>query len=78
MTVQLDEARRRELQEQLQILFRSQFDEQLSDYRAEEIVSLMLRTLAPAVYNQAVQDARAFLQARLDDLDGEVYAPEER
>ena len=28
-------------------------------------------------YNQAVQDARAFLQTKLDDLDGELYEPEE-
>jgi uncharacterized protein (DUF2164 family) len=34
----------------------------------------MLRTLGPAVYNQAVQDVRVNLQTRLDDLEGEVYA----
>jgi len=28
------------------------------------------------LYNQAVQDARKFMQERLDDLDGEVYRPE--
>jgi uncharacterized protein (DUF2164 family) len=46
----------------------------LSEFRAGEIVDLMLRTLGPAVYNQAVQDVRANLQTRLDDLEGEVYA----
>jgi uncharacterized protein (DUF2164 family) len=30
--------------------------------------------LGPAVYNQAVQDVRAHLQTKLDDLDGEVHA----
>jgi uncharacterized protein (DUF2164 family) len=30
--------------------------------------------LAPDIYNQAVQDVRAHLQAKLDDLDGEVFA----
>ena len=58
----------------LQQLFSKEFDETLSEFRAGEIVDLMLRTLGPAVYNQAVQDVRANLQTRLDDLEGEVYA----
>ena len=33
----------------------------------------MLKTLGPAVYNQAVQDVRAHFQTKLDDLEGEVY-----
>ena len=33
----------------------------------------MLETLGPGIYNQAVQDVRANLQSKLDDLDGEVY-----
>jgi len=35
-----------------------------------------LRRGAP-VYNQAIQDARVFLHAKLEDLDGEFYEPEE-
>jgi uncharacterized protein (DUF2164 family) len=66
--------RRARLTAHLQQLFSKEFDEKLSDFRAGEIVDLMLRTLGPAVYNQAVQDVRANLQTRLDDLEGEVYA----
>jgi uncharacterized protein (DUF2164 family) len=66
--------RRARLTAHLQLLFSKEFDEKLSDFRAGEIVDLMLRTLGPAVYNQAVQDVRANLQTRLDDLEGEVYA----
>jgi uncharacterized protein (DUF2164 family) len=66
--------RRARLTAHLQLLFSKEFDEKLSDFRAGEIVDLMLRTLGPAVYNQAVQDVRANLQPRLDDLEGEVYA----
>ena len=49
------------------------FDEKLSDLRASEIIDLMLTTLGPEIYNQAVQDVRAHLQGKLDDLDGEVF-----
>ena len=74
MNITLAPDRRARLTALLQTLFSREFDEELSEFRAAEIVDLMLRTLGPAVYNQAVQDVRAQLQSRLDDLEGEVYA----
>ena len=59
--------------DRLHQLYRDEFDEQLSAFHADQIVDLFLATLGPAVYNQAVQDVRAHLQSKLDDLDGEVY-----
>lgn len=72
--VELAEDRRERLRAHLQTFFREEFDETLSEFRANELIDLLLRTLGPEVYNQAVQDVRAHFQARLDDLDGEVYA----
>jgi len=77
MAVKLDEARRAQLIEELQAHFKQNFDEQLSEFRAAQILEFFLGSLGPQVYNQAVQDARAFFQQKLDDLDGEVYLPEE-
>lgn len=74
MKIVLAPDRRARLTAHLQQLFSKEFDEKLSEFRAGEIVDLMLRTLGSAVYNQAVQDVRANLQTRLDDLEGEVYA----
>lgn len=73
MQVKLDPARRQRVAMHLQKLFSTEFDEQLSDFRANEVIDLMLRTLGPDIYNQAVQDVRAHLQGKLDDLDGEVF-----
>jgi len=73
MKVALDPERRTRLVAHLQKLFSKQFDEDLSDFRAEQIIDLMLRTLGPAVYNQAVQDVRTHFQVKLDDLEGEVF-----
>ena len=72
-SITLSDDRRARLVGQLQTLFRAEFDESLSDFRAEQILDLMLTTLGPGIYNQAVQDVRAHLQTKLDDLDGEVY-----
>ena len=75
--IQLSDARRERLIGQLQTLFRAEFDETLSEFRAREILDLMLTTLGPGIYNQAVQDVRAHLQTKLDDLDGEVYVDDQ-
>ena len=71
--IRLTEERRERLVGQLQTLFEREFDETLSTFRAEQVLDLMLTTLGPGIYNQAVQDVRAHLQSKLDDLDGEVY-----
>jgi uncharacterized protein (DUF2164 family) len=72
--IKLDPARRARVSAHLQKLFSAEFDEKLSDFRASQIIDLMLKTMGPAVYNQAVQDVRANLQGKLDDLEGEVFA----
>ena len=72
-SIELSETRRERLIGQLQTLFQAEFDETLSSFRAEQVLDLMLTTLGPGIYNQAVQDVRAHLQTKLDDLDGEVY-----
>ncbi len=73
MQIKLNDERKHEFVAQLQALFQSQFDEDLSAFRADEVLELFLKTLGPSVYNQAVQDVRGHLQSKLDDLDGEIY-----
>jgi len=74
MAIALESQRRARVVARLQLLFSKEFDEKLSDFQANAVVDLMLKTLGPAVYNQAVQDVRAHMQVKLDDLDGEVFA----
>ncbi|NJD19914.1 MAG: DUF2164 domain-containing protein [Gemmatimonadetes bacterium] len=76
MAIQLDDARREQLIRRLQGFFLKELDEDLSRFRAEQILDFHLDALGPQVYNQAVQDARKFMQERLDDLDAEVHVPE--
>jgi uncharacterized protein (DUF2164 family) len=76
VSIELDERRREQLVAKLQAFFLDQFDEDLSRFRAEQVIDFVSAALGPQVYNQAVQDARKFMQERLDDLDGEVHEPE--
>lgn len=48
----------------------------LSDFRAEGLLDFFLKQLGPALYNQGVGDAVQAMQAKLVDLDGEVFEPE--
>lgn len=76
MPISLDEQRRGSLTSQLQGFFLEEFDEEISHFRATQILEFFLAALGPQVYNQGIQDARGFMQEKLDDLDGEIYAPE--
>ncbi|MGI9627774.1 MAG: DUF2164 domain-containing protein [Longimicrobiales bacterium] len=76
MALKLAPPRKQRLIEGLQGFFLEEFDEELSPFRSEQIVDFCLGLLGPQVYNQGVQDARRFLQEKLDDLDGEVHEPE--
>ena len=77
MMPDLSEERREALRDHLIRLFSSDFDETLTEFRADAVIDLMLKTLSPTVYNQAVQDVRQHLQIKLDDLDGEIYLDSE-
>lgn len=73
--MQLDEERRAGIGAMLQQFYLDEFDEELSAFRATQLIDFLLETLGPQVYNQAVQDARRFMLQKLGDLDGEVYKP---
>jgi uncharacterized protein (DUF2164 family) len=77
MRANLSDERRGILEEAVQQLFREEFERDLSEFHASRLTDFYLNQLGPPVYNQAVQDARAYIQLKLDDLDGEVYEPEE-
>ena len=73
MKIELDEDKKIEFTKKLMMLFREEFDLDLSEFRAGEVLQLCTDTLCPAVYNQAVQDVRDHMQTKIDDLDGEIY-----
>ncbi len=75
MSVELSDERRSELVLRLQGFFLEQFEEELSEFRAEHLLDFVLEAMGPQVYNQAVQDARVFMQRKLEDLEGEVWMP---
>jgi uncharacterized protein (DUF2164 family) len=76
MKVRLSPDRRAVLLESLVAYYATEFDETLSPFRAESLVDFFVKELGPLVYNQGVRDAAAYMQAKLGDIEGEVYERE--
>jgi uncharacterized protein (DUF2164 family) len=73
MRIKLSLERRASLLSAIKRHFSAEFDDELSDFRAAGLLDFFVRELGPAVYNQGVRDASSYLQAKLADIDGEVY-----
>lgn len=76
MPLNLDDDRRTELVSGLRGFWLTEFDEDLSAFRAEQLLDHVLDLLGAQIYNQAVHDARAWMLRKLEDLEGDVYAAE--
>ena len=73
MRVQLSDERKAGLLRDLTGMYSREFDEELSSFRAEQLLAFFMKSLGPSVYNQAIQDARGFMMERLEDLDATFY-----
>lgn len=77
MRIRLAPERRANLLRAIKQYFSDEFDEPLSDFRAEGLVDFFVRELGPPVYNQGVRDASSFMQKKLADIEGDVYEHDE-
>ena len=78
MRITLSDDRRARVLAAVKRHFDAEFDDPISDFRADGLLALFVRELGPAVYNQGVRDACGYLQAKLADIDGEIHEPEPR
>lgn len=60
----------------LRAYYADQFDEELSYFKAKGLLEFFVRELGAPVYNQAIQDARAFIEDKLIDLEAILHEPE--
>ena len=56
--------------------FAEEFDEPLSDFRAEALLDFFVAELGPPVYNQGVRDAAGYVADKLADIEGDVFEVE--
>jgi uncharacterized protein (DUF2164 family) len=76
LRIRLSPERRATLLQAIKQYFSDEFDEVLSDFRAQGLLDFFVRELGPPLYNQGVRDAAGFMQEKLSDIEGEVYERE--
>jgi len=72
MRIKLSPERRANLLRAIKEYSAVEFDEPLSDFRAQALLDFFIRELGPPVYNQGVRDASGFIQSKLADIEGEI------
>ena len=76
--IRLSEDRRKVITLSLTGFYQEVFDEAPSEYQADRLLEFFISELGPPLYNQGVQDARAYMNNKLDDIEGDVYEPDEK
>ena len=77
MNIKLSKERRKELIAAIKSYFLEQHDEEIGDLKAGLLLDFFMEKLGPSVYNQAIKDAQAYFQQKVEDLDGACFEPEE-
>jgi uncharacterized protein (DUF2164 family) len=75
--IELDKQRKERVVRAIQKYFDEKLDQEIGRLAAELLLEFLLKQVGPAIYNQAVKDAQAFLQDKLMDLDAVLYQEEE-
>jgi len=76
VTIELSERARKDAIASLQQYFRENMPEELGNLPAVNLLNFILEEIGPAIYNKAVTDAQQRLQARVMELDSELYVDE--
>jgi uncharacterized protein (DUF2164 family) len=69
MELKLSDPQRDELRKKLVAIHFDDFDEEISDFKADLLLDAFLKKLAPAIYNTALQDVKQFMFAQLEDME---------
>ena len=78
MAIQIPKDKKKPLIRAVQHYFDEKLDQEIGDLGAELLIDFFVKHLGPVVYNQAIQDAQAFFQDKLVDLEGQLYEEERR
>ncbi len=69
MKITLKPEQRILLRQKIVAMFLDDFDEALSDFKADQILDAFIETLGPSIYNVAIQDMKIYMMDKLEDLD---------
>lgn len=73
MSIEITSTARQEAIVSLQRYFRENMEEEIGNLTAHALLGFFLEEIGPLIYNKAVSDVQSRLQARVMEIDGEVY-----
>jgi uncharacterized protein (DUF2164 family) len=73
MPIELKPHERTALCEQIKFFCDDTLECPVGDLKAALVLDFCLNTIGPAIYNQALADARAWLETRLEDLESSLF-----
>ena len=76
MAIELSKEARKDAIASIERYFQENMEEKIGNIAAAGLLSFFLEEIGPSIYNRAVADAQARLQARVQDLDFEVHEDE--
>jgi uncharacterized protein (DUF2164 family) len=76
MAIALSKDTQEHLTVSIKRFFSEELDEDIGDMKAGRVLDFVLREIAPSVYNQAIADARAYVEEKVAELGDVRYQPE--
>ena len=76
MTIELPNAAQQAAIASIQRYFQQNMDEPIGNITAGALLGFFLEEIGPLIYNKAVADVQQRLQARIQEIDLEVYEDE--
>lgn len=68
MKIKLSPIQKERLRRKVIDLFMTDFDEEISDFKADQILDAFIEKLAPDIYNTAIEDMKGYLIGQIEDI----------
>ena len=72
-TIRFSKDEREALVKRIQLYFREELDQDLSQFRADFLLDFFIEEIGPHFYNRALLDAQAVIDERIDTIRDALY-----
>lgn len=69
MKIKLSAQQKGMLRQNVIAMFMDDFDEEISDFKADQILDTFIEKIAPSIYNAAIEDMKVYMMNQIEDLD---------
>ena len=76
MTIKLEKDTEKYLLGSIKEFFVKELDEEIGDLKSARVLEYVLKEIGPSIYNQAIADARKYIEDKAAELGDVRYQPE--